>query len=90
MIKKELRRAIREKDWDSAKQLDGLLNSEVERTVKIRKMRSDEKTAEAQVVKTLAEAEKIRRDRQFALATFFATLSTALIAAGTFIKSLFK
>lgn len=89
MFQRELKQAVADKDWESAKQIQELQDKRLERVIKYQEMRSKIRKEEAERIKILAEAEKISRDSKYNSALIAAVVG-AIISLGTFIKSLFN
>ena len=93
MLNAALKQAIEAQDWETAKQIDALLHSEIDRKIKqqqLAKLAAETDVAEMQVDKIQAETEKLMREKQTSLAGAIGTITTAIIAVFAFIKSLFK
>ena len=63
MLHKKLQQAIDREDWDSAKQIDALLQSKIDRHIKMQQAKLNSQLIQSQILKNHAESAKASKDK---------------------------
>lgn len=90
MLHKKLQQAIEREDWDSAKQIDALLQSKIDRHIKMQQAKLNSQLIQSQILKNHAEAAKASKDKNVGITALAAPIITALVALAAFIKTFYE
>ena len=90
MLHKKLQQAIDREDWDSAKQIDALLQSKIDRHIKMQQAKLNSQLIQSQILKNHAESAKASKDKNVGITALAAPIITALVAMAAFIKTFYE